>query len=87
MDYLTKPISRRILRKYAYFIREVFNVPQTGPFPVLEALEKIQLISKTSNYSILNDSCFKEREMARSVLNEDGGFDIEIRESVYKSAY
>ena len=38
MDYKTKPTSRKDLRRYAKFVRRLFDVPETGPFPVLQAL-------------------------------------------------
>ena len=41
MDYETKPTSRSDLRCFAVYVRKLFDVPEGGPFPVLEALEKI----------------------------------------------
>ena len=41
MDYETKPTSRNDLRRYSAYFRKLFDVPETGPFPVLEALDKV----------------------------------------------
>lgn len=35
MDYETKPTSRDDLRRYSVYFRKLFDVPETGPFPVL----------------------------------------------------
>lgn len=35
MDYKTKPTSRTDLRQYAKFFRVLFDVQETGAFPVL----------------------------------------------------
>ena len=86
MDYKTKPTSRRDLRRYAVYFRRLFDVPLKGPFPVLLALDKIRDIFRGCNYVILEDSCFPPKTMARCVPNEEGGFTIEIRESVYSGA-
>ncbi len=87
MDYLTKPTSRHDLRKYSKIFRKLFRVPLTGPFPVLEVLDRLNEIPPGSRYEILEDSEFPPKTMARCFPNEDGGFTIEIRESVYNGAY
>ena len=87
MDYKTKPTSRYDLRRYAGYFRKLFDTPMTGPFPVLQALDKLSDIFPHCNCLILDDSCFPSRTMARCVQNDDGGFTIEIRESVYMGAY
>ena len=55
MDYETKPTSRDDLRRYAIYFRKLFDVPETGPFPVLEALDKISDVFEGSNYIIVED--------------------------------
>ncbi len=87
MDYRTNPISREDLRRYAKILREIFDVPLTGPFPVLETLDKISDIFKKSNYEIVDDDKMPTKTMARCVLNDQGGYTIEIKESVYVGAY
>ena len=50
MDYQTKPTSRRDLRNYSKLVRKLFDVPLTGPFPVLEVLDRLSDVFKGSNY-------------------------------------
>lgn len=87
MDYKTKATSRYDLRKYAKIVRKLFGVSQTGPFPVLEALDHISDIFDGSIYEIVDDSKMPLQTMARCIPNDDGGFTIEIKESVYQGAY
>lgn len=87
MDYETKPISRKMLRRMAPYVRELFEVPETGMFPVLEALEKLPDVFEGSNYRIVEDNSLPPQTMAQCIPNEKGGFTIEIKESVYVGAY
>ena len=56
MDYKTKPTCRRDLRRYSQILRKVFDVPLSGPFPVLDALEKIRDVFGNCNYEIVHFS-------------------------------
>lgn len=87
MDYQTKPTSRRDLRSYSKLVRKLFDVPLTGPFPVLEVLDRLIDVFKGSNYEIVEDHRMSPQTMARCTPNERGGFTIEIKETVYKGAY
>ena len=87
MDYKTKPTSRKDLRQYSQILRKLFDVPLTGPFPVLEALEHIGDIFPNCNFIVLEDSLMPSKTMARCVQNDFDGFTIEIRQSVYDGAY
>lgn len=87
MDYKTKATSRRDLRRYSQILRKIFNVPLTGPFPVLEALDKISDVFKNCNYEIVEDKKMPPQTMARCIPNDLGGFTIEIKETVYDGAY
>lgn len=87
MDYKTKATSRNDLRRYAVYFRKLFDVPRTGAFPVLEALEKLPDIFENCNYIIVEDKKFPPKTMAQCSPNDFGGFTIEIRESVYQGAY
>ena len=87
MDYLTKPTSRDDLRRLSRVLRQLFNCPPTGPFPVLEALERIGDVFEGSNYIILEDNKLPSKTMAQCYQNDQGGFTIEIKESVYTGAY
>ena len=87
MDYKTKSTSRHDLRKYAKLLRHLFDVPETGAFPVLTVLERLGDVFKNCNYIVLEDSRFQPQTMARCVPNDYGGFTIEIRQSVYDGAF
>lgn len=87
MDYETKPTSRRDLRRFAAYIRKLFDVPENGPFPVLEVLEKLPDVFEGSSYQVVEDKKLPPRTMAQCTQNDTGGFTIEIKESVYIGAY
>ena len=87
MDYETKPTSRNNLRNFAKECRKLFDVPLTGPFPVLEALEKLPDVLPNCNYVVLEDDDFPSNVMARCYFNDSNGMTIEIRDSVYTAAY
>ena len=87
MDYKTKPTSRKDLRQYSTYFRKLFDVPLTGAFPVLNALEKLPDVFDNSNYTVVEDKKLSPRTMAQCSPNDLGGFTIEIKESVYKGAY
>lgn len=87
MDYETKPLTRETIRSFVPYYRELFDVPHTGPFPVLEALEKIPDVFKGSRYEIVEDGELEPKVMAQCTPNELGGFTIKIKESVYVGAY
>ncbi len=66
MDYQTKPTSRKQLRTYSKFFRSLFDVSAaSGPFPVLEALEKIPDVFAGSGYQIVEDNQLPPQTMAR----------------------
>lgn len=87
MDYKTKPLTRKKIRVLAQYFRNLFDVPASGPFPVLEALEKVPDVFKGSNYEIVEDHQLDPRVMAQCSPNNDGGFTIKIKASVYDGAY
>lgn len=87
MDYETKPTSRKDLRKFATYVRKLFDIPETGPFPVLEVLERLPDVFEGTYYQIVEDKKLPPQTMAQCVSNDNGGFTIEIKESVYVGAY
>lgn len=87
MDYETKPTSRKDLRQYAKFVRYLFNFPATGPFPVLDVLDRLGDVFPNCSYIIVEDKAFPPQTMARCIPNDTGGYTIEIRQSVYDGAY
>lgn len=87
MDYKTKPTSRKDLRRYSRFVRQLFDVPETGSFPVLQALDRVGTVFKGCGYVVVEDHCLPPQTMCRCVPNSTGGFVIEIKQSVYDGAY
>lgn len=87
MDYKTKPLGRNTIRRLSKYVRELFDVPETGPFPVMEALGKLNDVFEECNYIVVEDSLFDKKTMARCVENDCGGYTIEIKQSVYEGAY
>lgn len=86
-EYITKPASRADIRKYASLLRDLFSIPPTGPFPVLDVLERLDTVFDNSNYLVVKDEDFPQKTMARCFANDIGGYTIEIRQSVYDGAY
>lgn len=87
MDYKTKSITREEIRMLAPYFRELFDVPKTGPFPVLDALEKLPDVFHNSNYEVVEDDELDLKVMAQCSPNDEGGFTIKIKSSVYEGAY
>ena len=69
--------------KTAYF-RKLFDVPETGLFPVLEALDKVNDVFDDCGYVIVEDKKLPPQTMAQCVPNEIGGFTIEIKNYILK---
>ena len=59
----------------------------SGPFPVLEALDKLRDIFPDCTYEVVDDKHLPPSTMAQCTPNDAGGFTIEIKESVYDGAY
>ena len=87
MDYETKELSRNDIRKLAPIFREIFGVEMEGPFPVLQALEKIRFVFDNCDFEIVEDDKLSVTTPARCKPNDMGGFTIEIRNEIYKGAY
>lgn len=87
MDYETKPTSRKNLRKFSIILRQIFDVPLSGSFPVMEVLDRIPDVFRGSCYSIVPDNELPPKTMAQCTPNDNGGMTIEIKESVYIGAY
>ncbi len=87
MNYITKAASRKQLRQYGPIFRELFGVPPTGRFPVLEALEKLPDVFEGSTYIVVDDEEMPRNVVAQCVENDKTGFTIEIKQSVYDGAY
>lgn len=87
MDYETKPTSRNDLRQYSKLLRKLFKVSENGVFPVLSVLERVPDVFSGSRVEIVEDKVLSPKTMARCYPNNEGGFTIEIKESVYVGAY
>ena len=86
MDYITKPVSRNQLREFAKIFRELFGVANTGPFPVLEALEKLPDVFPGSTFHVVDDEELPKNVVAQCIKNDDDGFVIELKQFVYDGA-
>lgn len=88
MDYITKPTSRKELRKFSKVFRFLFGVTDdNSPFPVLNALEILPDVFKGTTLSIVEDNDLLPNVPARCFPDEYGNFTIEIKETVYKGAF
>lgn len=87
MDYKTKAIGRKGLRRLAVYFRRLNHVEIGGPFPVLEVLEFVPDVFPGSIYIVVEDDSMDENTMARCMANDEGGYTVEIKKSVYDMAY
>lgn len=87
MDYKTKRLSRKNIRQFAVVFRNIFGVEQDAPFPVLQALERVPDIFKGSVICVVEDSDLPPNIPARCTPLSDGGFLIEVSQTVYDGAY
>lgn len=87
MDYITRPLSRKNIRQFAFVFREIFDVPQDTPFPVLHVLESIPDVFGGSVVSVVKNNELPMNIPARCTPLANGGFLIEIKQSVYEGAY
>lgn len=88
MDYITKPVSRAALRKISAVVREAFECKSDNePFPVLDALEMLSDVVPNSTYIIVEDCDLPKNVFAQCRQTSNGGFIIEIKQTVYDGAY
>lgn len=86
MNYITKPVSIKTLRGYSRLVREIFGVSPSGPFPVLEALDKIPDVFEGSYYIIVENDALPTNVVAQCIKNEGRGFEIQIKQRIYDGA-
>lgn len=86
MDYITKPVGRLTLRNYAKIFRKICDVPDDGPFPVLECLEKIPDIFDGSFYEVVENDALPKNVIAQCEKNSGKGFNIKVKQFVYDGA-
>lgn len=89
MDYKTKPLSRKDIRRFAKIFRKAFGASPIGPFPVLEALESVPDIFPGSDFLIVQDEDLPTTVPCRCIPNGKmaDSFTIEIKDSVYSGVY
>lgn len=86
IDSRTKPLSREAIRNMTPYIREMFGVNSNDPFPVLLALDKLCSLIENTNYQIVEDDFLPGDVFAWCYQNCDGGYTIEIKQTVYDGA-
>ena len=87
MDYETKPLSRDAIRKMSVYVRRIFKVKNDDPFPVLYALEKLPDLFNGSGARVVEDDELPGNVFAWCYPKPEGGFMIEIKQTVYDGAY
>ncbi|MDY4787829.1 MAG: hypothetical protein SO253_00760 [Bacilli bacterium] len=90
MDYeTTKTCNRNEARLYAMLFRATFDLPQKGPVNPLQLLDSMSSVEgfEHISYEIVYGNSLPGNVPARGYFTEDGGYHIEIKESVYKGAY
>ena len=87
MDYITKPTNRATLRRFSKIVRAVLGCESDDePFPVLQALEKLPYVVDDTNYEIVDDGDLPANVFAQCFPKPEGGFVIQIKETVYNGA-
>lgn len=87
MDYITKPFSRATLRQFSKIVRAIFGCESDDePFPVLRALEKLPDVIDGTSYEIVEDSELPANVFAQCYPKPEGGFVIQVKETVYNGA-
>ena len=86
MDHITKPASRKTLRRLASYFREMCGIKQEGVFPVLQCLEKLPDLFEGTVYCIVEDDELPAQVMAQCEKNNESGFTIKIKEKIYDGA-
>lgn len=88
MDCETRPTNRTAIRSMAKHVRRMFGCRSDDePFPVLHALELLPDLFPNTTYNIVADTDLPANVFARCYPKADGGFEIEIKQSVYDGAF
>ena len=82
MDYMTKPLSRIAIRHLSKYVRKIFELNESELFPVLEILEQTCIIFEGTEYSVLEDDKLPADVFAWCYPKPEGGFMIEIKQSM-----
>ena len=88
MDYITKPVKRIQLRKFATIFRYLFGIAPTERIKVLDVLDRFHSVFDNVSYVVLEDYEMPQNIPARcSIQENEGTFRIEIKNTVYVGAY
>lgn len=87
MDCMTRPLNRIKIRQISKCVREIFGFDSDEPIPVLEMLEKTCILFKGTEYSVVKDDELPAEVFAWCYQKPEGGFNIEIKQTVYDGAY
>lgn len=88
MDYRTKPISRKDLRKLSKIIRKIFKCKNKYFFDVIKAFELLPMyFSSVTTEIVLDDDPELNDVPATTVPDMNGNYCIKIKESIYEGAY
>ena len=86
MDYVTKPVSRKDLRRFAIYFKKIFSIQGIKQVPVLDMLEKLPDVFEGSTYRIVDNDKMPKKRVACCRKKRDKGFVIEIKQYVYDGA-
>ena len=86
MDYRTKPLSRSAIRQLSKYIRKIFKLNESEPFPVLDILERVCIMLDGVDYIVVEDDDLPADIFAWCYPKPEGGFMIEIKQTVYDGA-
>ena len=86
MDYRTKPLSRSSIRQLSKYIRKIFKLNESEPFPVLDILERVCIMFDGVDYIVVEDDDLPTDIFAWCYPKPEGGFMIEIKQTVYDGA-
>ena len=88
MDYITKPVKRIQLRRFAQLFRYLFGLSSTEKVDILDVLERFHSVFENAYYVVLDDNEMPPNIPARcSIQENEGTFRIEIKNTVYVGAY
>lgn len=87
MDYATRPTSRTEVRLYAKIFRKLFELPLTGPIDPLSLLDRLPDVYDNVEYEVIDDSEMPKGVPARCIPTDNGGFMIQIAQSIFDGAY
>ena len=86
MDYKTKPCSREDLRIVAVAIRKAFKCRNKYFFDVVKAFEEISTKFPAITTLVVEDDAFEDNVPARCIPDFNGGYCIEVKNSIYEGA-